>query len=166
MIGGRTDSLLPTADPRMTSASDRTDDVLTTPSHVVRIKDLSGSTGEVASSPNGALSQIERRSNTPQIVLGSASGIATGYICAMIGKSIIFLIGIVMIALQFFEVPQRLLVDGRQMMNGAWSFLKQTAKFDEPTSQRIYEKAVSLFRENQIFFRSFFGGFLIGLSFF
>ncbi|KAL7058976.1 hypothetical protein AAHC03_013957 [Spirometra sp. Aus1] len=150
----------------MTSASDRTDDVQTTPSHVVRIKDLSGSTGDVASSANGALSQLERRSNMPKVAFGSALGIVTGYICAKIGKSVIFLIGVVMIALQFFEVPQRLLVDGQQMMNGAWSFLKQTAKFDEPQSQRIYEKAASLFRENQIFFRSFFGGFLIGLSFF
>lgn len=162
MIGDKTDISRPekkTLDPRITGVSDRSDDVPIALSHVVRIQDMSNSTEFGIGSPaNSTLSETEKRSKTMHVVVGTALGIAVGYICATIGRLVIFLVGVVMIGLQFFEVPKRFLLDWRQMVGGARSFLQRTTKFDQT--------AVNLCQENQVFFGSFCGGFLIGLSFF
>ncbi|KAL7053489.1 hypothetical protein AAHC03_027092 [Spirometra sp. Aus1] len=129
------------------------------------VSNLSRAEDEVASFAKETLSGIEKRPKMQQIVIGAASGMATGYIFAKIGKSVAFLLGVSVIGLQFLGGPKRLSINWRQVEDDARSVLQQT-KFDKSQSKRIHEKAVGLLRENQVFFGSFGGGFLIGMSFF
>uniref|UniRef100_A0A0X3PRN4 FUN14 domain-containing protein 2 n=1 Tax=Schistocephalus solidus TaxID=70667 RepID=A0A0X3PRN4_SCHSO len=117
------------------------------------IENLSRAEDEVASFAKGTLSEIEKRPKMQQIVIGAASGIATGYIFAKIGKSIALLVGVSIIGLQFVGGPKRFSINWRQVENDARSILQQ-------------KSTLNLFRENQIFFGSFGGGFLVGMSFF
>ncbi|VDN33162.1 unnamed protein product [Dibothriocephalus latus] len=156
MIGIKTD-----ASPPDNKAVDNklTGDILNPPAHVVLMPELSNPTeGAFGSLTNGTLSASEKRSKMPNVAFGMVCGIAAGYVCATIGRWVIFLVGVAMIGLQFFEVPKQLLINWGQFVDGAKSFLQRTTKFNQT--------ATSLCRENQVFFGSFCGGFLIGLSFF
>ncbi|VDN13050.1 unnamed protein product [Dibothriocephalus latus] len=123
------------------------------------VSQLSRAEDEVASFAKGTLSEIEKRPRTQQIVIGAAAGMATGYVFAKIGKSIAFLLGVSVISLQFIAGPKkRSAVDWQQVEDDARAVLEKAKIVQKPT--------LDLIRDNTVFFGSFGGGFLVGMSFF
>ncbi|VDO12079.1 unnamed protein product [Rodentolepis nana] len=119
---------------------------------------------EVAQATDEVLGKIEKKPVAQQILIGAASGLLTGYVLSKIGKSVAFCIGVTAVGAQFFVNRRKSKTDWKQVESDAREALNRVL----PTNKRDYairQKVGAILKENQIFFGSFGGGFLIGVSF-
>ncbi|VUZ52136.1 unnamed protein product [Hymenolepis diminuta] len=119
---------------------------------------------EIAEATDEFLGKIEKKPIGQQILIGAASGLVTGYVLSKIGKSIAFCIGVTAVGAQFFMSRRRTKTDWKKVESDARKAL-QTVIPTTKQDNAILQKIIAVLKENQVFFGSFGGGFLIGVSF-
>ncbi|CDI96875.1 FUN14 domain containing protein 1 [Echinococcus multilocularis] len=104
---------------------------------------------EISTLAGNALGEIKKKPTMQQILIGAASGLATGYVLTKVGKSVAFCVGVSAIGLQFFvnhksnEDWKKLEDDAREVLGKVVLTAKQNKS---PPS-----KVSALLRENQLF---------------
>nr|CDS32193.1 FUN14 domain containing protein 1 [Hymenolepis microstoma] len=119
---------------------------------------------EVAGTADEVLGKIEKKPIAQQILIGAASGLLTGYFLTKIGKSVAFCIGVTAIGAQFFVSQRKPKSDWKKVESDAREALNRVLPSNKQ-GYAIRQKVGALIKENQFFFGSFGGGFLIGVSF-
>ena len=118
--------------------------------------------------------EIQQMSTPTQIAIGSASGLATGYVFSRLGKMAALSIGSALILLQvanhsgFIEVKWKKstkIDDLKQKAIAAAEEVGLTQNQKNNKLEKIGRQLKSFFRKNATFGVSFGGGLLIGLSF-
>ncbi|KAM3181279.1 hypothetical protein ACTXT7_014668 [Hymenolepis weldensis] len=115
---------------------------------------------EIAEVTDELLGKIEKKPIGQQILIGAASGLATGYVLSKIGKSVAFCIGVTAIGAQFFMSQRKTKTNWKKDARKALQTVIPTTKQDNAVRQKV----VAILKENQVFFGSFGGGFLVGVS--
>ncbi|KAL5961758.1 FUN14 domain-containing protein 1B [Taenia solium] len=118
---------------------------------------------EVSAAAEDALCKIEKKPIMQQILIGAASGIATGYVLAKVGKSVAFCVGVSAIGLQFVINHKRSTDDWKKIEDDARDLLEKVVPIAKQ-NKSFPKKVFAMFKENQVFFGSFGGGFLVGMS--
>uniref|UniRef100_A0A5K3F2A7 FUN14 domain-containing protein 1 n=1 Tax=Mesocestoides corti TaxID=53468 RepID=A0A5K3F2A7_MESCO len=118
---------------------------------------------EITSAAENALDKIEKRPFIQQVTIGAASGLVTGYALAKIGKSAAFLLGVTAIGLQFVLSRKESAINWKKIEDEAREAFERASQQKQRST--LPPKLVTAFKQNQAFFGSFGGGFLIGISF-
>uniref|UniRef100_A0A5K3F5C6 FUN14 domain-containing protein 1 n=1 Tax=Mesocestoides corti TaxID=53468 RepID=A0A5K3F5C6_MESCO len=87
----------------------------------------------------------------------------TGYALAKIGKSAAFLLGVTAIGLQFVLSRKESAINWKKIEDEAREAFERASQQKQRST--LPPKLVTAFKQNQAFFGSFGGGFLIGISF-
>nr|CDS22081.1 FUN14 domain containing protein 1 [Echinococcus granulosus] len=105
---------------------------------------------EISTVAGNALGKIRKKPTMQQILIGAASGLATGYVLTKVGKSVAFCVGVSAIGLQFFVNHKQGNEDWKKLEDDAREVLEKvvlTAKQNKSPPTKVF----AMLRENQLF---------------